>query len=229
MQALSFIPAFDGAALLLSLLVTLAAFTVLWVASLRLNDAGIVDYYWGLGFPVIGWLTLFVAGDVSASSIAIASAATLWAARLSAHMITRHIAAGVEDPRYARMRAAGGPNFKQRSLFTVFWLQAVLMWLIAAPLHGAIGLAAPNALFWFGLMVFAFGFSIETIADWQLRRFKATPSAKGRLMTGGLFAWSRHPHYFGEITLWWGLTLAVFAVSGNPYVFFARPCLLWCC
>jgi steroid 5-alpha reductase family enzyme len=227
MTPLDFGLPFDSLALGITLAVTIAAFSIVWLFSLRLNDAGIVDYYWGLGFPVIGWLTLWTTGAGGPAAIIIMAAATLWAVRLTAHMISRHIRAGVEDPRYAKMRAAGGPGFKQRSLFTIFWLQGVLMWLIAAPLHaaGTMSLSDPNFLFWKGMALFFAGFLIESIADWQLTAFRNAPGNKGKVFTEGFFAWSRHPNYLGELMLWWGLGIAVFAVSGSPYVLIG-PALL---
>jgi steroid 5-alpha reductase family enzyme len=226
MTALTFAIPFDGLSLGISFLVTMTAFSLLWLLSLKWNDSGIVDYYWGLGFPVIGWITLGLTGNTSFAAVLIALAVTIWAVRLTLHMVVRHIRAGVEDPRYAKMRAAGGPDFKRRSLFYIFWLQAVLLWLIAAPVHAlATPLLSMGPLFWFGMALFLIGFGIETMADWQLMRFRNQPLNKGRLMTAGLFAWSRHPNYFGEILLWWGLAFAVFAASGSPYVFIG-PALL---
>jgi steroid 5-alpha reductase family enzyme len=223
---LNFAFPFDGVALAITLGITLFAFSIVWVASLKLNDAGIVDYYWGLGFPVIGWVTLWLAGAARWPVLLLLVAVTLWAIRLTSHMVARHIRSGVEDPRYAAMRAKGGPNFKMRSLVTVFLLQGFLMWLIAAPLH-ALVMASSEAgwLFWLGMKIFAIGFIIETVADWQLMRFRNDPRNKGQVLAEGLFAWSRHPNYFGELLLWWGLAASAFALTGSPYVL-VGPALL---
>jgi steroid 5-alpha reductase family enzyme len=212
---------FDRFSLVVTFFVTIVAFSIVWLASLKTEDAGLVDYYWGLGFPIIGWLTLALSGHNSVSAWILLGATTLWALRLTLHMVVRHRRSGAEDPRYAKMRAAGGPGFKRRSLFTIFWLQAVLLWLIGTPLHALGGwpLATPNLLFWLGMKLFAIGFVYEAVADWQLMRFRADPRNKGQLLTRGLFALSRHPNYFGEVLLWWGLALATFAVCGSLVVF----------
>jgi steroid 5-alpha reductase family enzyme len=215
---------FDAAALAVTLAITLMVFALLWLVSLKVDDAGIVDYYWGLGFPVIGWTTYAMTGGGTAALILLAGT-TVWALRLAAHMILRHQKTRVEDPRYAKMRAEGGPNFKMRSLATIFLLQGLLLWLIASPLHATGLMIETNALFWFGLIIFVVGLVYETVADWQLMQFRNNPRNSGRLMQDGLFRYSRHPNYFGEIVLWWGLAIAAFAASGSPYLF-VGPALL---
>jgi steroid 5-alpha reductase family enzyme len=223
---LNFAFPFESLALVATLGVSLLAFSIVWMVSLKLNDAGIVDYYWGIGFPVIGWTTLFLSGQAHWPVILVLAAVTLWAVRLTSHMVLRHMRSGVEDPRYATLRANGGPNFKMRSLVTIFWLQGMLMWLIATPLH-ALVIAAPdtNWLFWLGMKLFLIGFLVETAADWQLMRFRNDARNKGQVLMEGLFAWSRHPNYFGELVLWWGLGLAAFALTGSLYVLIG-PALL---
>jgi steroid 5-alpha reductase family enzyme len=218
---------FDLVALGVTFGVTIAAFTLLWVVSLRINDAGIVDYYWALGFAVIGWLTLAMTGQPTIAALIVLSAITLWAVRLTTYLVIRHARMPGEDPRYAKFRAEGGPNFKRRSLVTIFWLQGALLWLTATPAHlaGSADLSQTNALFWLGMAIFAAGFVIEAAADYALLAFKADPANRGRLLTTGLFAWSRHPNYFGEILVWWGLGLAVAASSGAWLALFG-PALL---
>ncbi|MEL6920062.1 MAG: DUF1295 domain-containing protein [Pseudomonadota bacterium] len=154
----------------------------------------------------------------------------MWSHRLAQHLVRRHHASHGEDGRYAEMRASGGPNFWWTSLFTIFLLQATLLWLIAAPVHVAFGHgnAANGALFGFGMAVFIVGFLLEWIADYQLATGKNDiPQADriGAMFTSGLWGVSRHPNYVGEMILWWGLAIAAFAISANPFAL-AGPLLL---
>lgn len=208
--------------LLISTLVTcLAAFSVLWVISLRKNDASIVDWYWGTGFGVIA-LTYTILHGASAPAWVLVILTVVWSVRLTGYMVKRHLWKGEEDARYAAMRAAGGPTYKRDSLFKIFWLQAVIMWMIATPQHAGLlyadGIDRPLPFF-LGALLFAVGLTIESVADAQLDRFVRTPGNRGRLMTTGLFAWCRHPNYTGEIVLWWGLGLVGFSLSGVAWTF----------
>ncbi|WP_420409005.1 DUF1295 domain-containing protein [Hoeflea sp.] len=203
--------------LVTSLVVTLMAFTAIWLIHVPLEDAGIIDYYWGPGFAVIGWSGLAFGAQSSAIKIALLAAISLWAARLAGQLILRHRLMDGEDPRYLKMRRAGGPQWWWRSLYKVFLLQAVILWLVASPVH-AIVMAPSTAALSFvgvaGIALFLAGLAIETIADWQLYRHRLSGRAAGQTLTSGLWACSRHPNYLGEITLWFGLGLAALDLSG---------------
>lgn len=204
-----------------TLAICLAAFSGLWVVSLFKNDASIVDWYWGLGFGVVA-LSHAILHGTSAPGWMLTVFTVLWALRLTGHMVRRHIRKGREDARYAAMREAGGKTFKRDSLVKIFWLQAIIMWVIATPLHAGLLYrdGEPGTLLLLvGSIVFLGGFLVETVADAQLDRFNRDPANKDRLMTEGLFAWSRHPNYFGEAVLWWGLGLIGFSLSGMWWSF----------
>jgi steroid 5-alpha reductase family enzyme len=152
----------------ISLGVTVFAFIAVWFLSLGRKDAGIVDLYWGPGFAVVALLTLALDGTVAWPQIMLGGMVTLWAARLGWHMAARHAKAGREDPRYARMRAERGAAFGRWSLPNVFLLQAVILWLVATPVHAGLiagGTALPGAAFWLtagpGIMLFAGGLALE--------------------------------------------------------------------
>lgn len=198
--------------------VTILAFAALWTLSLRKKDCGVVDLYWAFGFAVIAW-TEYLAGAARGwEATLLIALVTLWSARLGAHLVRRHLRATGEDPRYRAMREKGGPNWPMASFWWVFMLQAIVMWLVATPLHVALATreeAAFPLFVWLGALLFAAGFTIETIADNAIARFRADPANAGKLLTTGLFAWSRHPNYFGEATLWWGLGLIAFGISGG--------------
>jgi steroid 5-alpha reductase family enzyme len=211
-----------------TLLITLAAFTLVWALSLRLKDAGIVDFYWGPGFVVIAWLAWWMSGARWGGDMLLLAPLTLWALRLGWHMTARH--GGTEDPRYAAMRARHGAAFPSRSLWMVFWLQAVIQWLASSPaltllltdpsvknLNAASGPAV--LLAGTGLLAFCVGFGLQVVADGAINRFRANPANRGKLLTTGLHGFVRHPNYLGEITLQWGLGLVAFALTHNPLAF----------
>ncbi|MEQ8479898.1 MAG: DUF1295 domain-containing protein [Hoeflea sp.] len=203
--------------LVTSLVVTLMAFTAIWLIHVPLEDAGIIDYYWGPGFAVIGWSGLAFGAEISGVKIALLAAITLWAARLAGQLILRHKLMNGEDARYLKMRRSGGPQWWWRSLYKVFLLQAVILWLVAGPVH-AIVMAPSSAVLSIvglaGIALFMIGLAIETAADWQLYRHRKNGHGNARTLASGLWAYSRHPNYLGEITLWFGLGLAGFDLSG---------------
>ncbi|SEO72796.1 DUF1295 domain-containing protein [Aquisalimonas asiatica] len=205
-----------GAAILLGLVAALGLMLLVWLASLQRRDASLVDRFWGAGFVLLAWVYWFSAG-LPAAGLVMVLPVTLWGLRLSAYLSWRNWGHG-EDYRYREMRDKHGSRFPWVSLWTVFMLQGVLMWLIAMPLvHGARvpggdALIAPLAVL--GLAVWAFGFVWESLADAQLARFKAEPENRGRVMDRGVWRYSRHPNYFGEIVLWWGFFLIAAAAGG---------------
>ncbi len=209
-------------------LVTLLAFTGIWLIHVRLRDVGVVDYYWGPGFAVIGLVHVWFNGASAASGI-VTVAILIWSVRLTVYLVARHRKSGGEDPRYVAMRSAGNASFWWKSLFRIFLLQGVLQWIIASPLHvvfhqSQVG-EQVRPLFIFGMLVFAFGFAIESIADRQLARFRNASNTPGRLMASGLWGLSRHPNYLGEIILWAGLGVAAFAATHSLFAF-AGPAVL---
>jgi steroid 5-alpha reductase family enzyme len=182
--------------------------TLLWLVSLRLRDASIIDLFWGLGFVIAAWATR-VQGPVTPASILLPAAVTLWGVRLSVYLGARNLGHG-EDRRYAAMRAARPRHFWWWSYLAIFLFQAILCALIGLP--AVVGQVAtrPEGLTLFDLAggaLFLFGFLYESIADWQLARFKRDPANAGRVMDQGLWRHTRHPNYFGEAVLWWGIWL----------------------
>ncbi len=189
------------------LAVVLVAMTLLWVVSVRLRDASIVDPFWGPGFAIVTATYLVVDGRYVERGLLAFVLVAAWAARLGWHLLRRNRKEG-EDKRYAAMREEGGPGWTFRSLFTVFWLQAGLLWIISAPLLAGVTSTAPlGAWDLAGTLVFLVGLAVESLADLQLARFKADPANRGKVLDTGLWRYSRHPNYFGEFVLWWGLWL----------------------
>jgi steroid 5-alpha reductase family enzyme len=182
----------------------LAGATVTWLVSLPLRNVSIVDVLWGLMLfwaGVIYWLGADPRGPRLSYVIWLL---LLWAARLAAYIAARNHGKG-EDRRYQEIRARNAPGFKWKSLYLVFWLQAVLAWVISLPLLGAFASIEPIGwLDWLGIALWTIGFAFEAGGDWQLARFKRDPANAGRVMDRGLWRYTRHPNYFGEFCVWWG-------------------------
>jgi steroid 5-alpha reductase family enzyme len=185
----------------------LAAFTMMtlsWVVSLPLRDVSIVDILWAPAFAVVGWLCAWLSPSLTLRG---------WTALgLGSHILLRWLRLGHEDYRYATIRAKRGPNFPLTSLLWIFWLQALLLWVISFPLQAAI--ASPEewqALDWVGAAIAFAGIVVEAIADTQLTRFRARSDSREQVLNTGLWAWSRHPNYFGDFLLWWGIWIVATA------------------
>lgn len=198
------------------LLVVSALFTALWVASTIYRKASIVDVFWSLAFLVLALWFLWQTPERTLRSVLIVALVAIWAVRLAGYLAWR-TAGAPEDHRYAKMREAWGSRFWWVSLFTVFWLQAFLAWIISLPLWWAITHSAESQplLDALAFVLWAAGFTIKTTADAQLARFKSDQRNAGQVLQTGLWRYSRHPNYFGEAVLWWGFY--GFAVSSGGW------------
>jgi steroid 5-alpha reductase family enzyme len=191
-----------------------ALMSVVWVASVVRRDASLVDRVWGLAFVVLAW-TYWAVGAAPGTRPGLALAlVTVWGLRLTAFITWRNWGHG-EDPRYAAMRAQRPGTFAGRSLVTVFLLQAVLAWLISAPLLAAVAVAGGplGVLDAVAVGLWVVGFVFEAGGDWQLSRFRADPANRGRVMDRGLWRWTRHPNYFGDTVVWWSFLALGLAVG----------------
>jgi len=203
----------------LALPVLLAMAVAAWALATARRNAGLVDIVWPLFF--LAAALVFAAQDGFGGPRAWLALALIapWAMRLSAYLALRNWNAP-EDRRYRAIRARNEPGFAWKSLYLVFGLQACLAWLIAAPLAGAIASAAPlGALDVLGAALAAFGIAFEAAADAQLAAFKADPASTGKVMDRGLWRYTRHPNYFGEFSLAWGLWLVALAGGAGWTVF----------
>jgi steroid 5-alpha reductase family enzyme len=205
----------------------LAVLTLVWILSVRLRDASIADVCWGLGFVLLAWLYCSLSPALTSRSWLVAALTTLWGTRLAAHIHRRNHGKG-EDRRYQAMRASHGPAFWWRSLVAVFWLQGTLLWLVSLPLLVAVratqpvGLTVVDVL---GALLFGIGFGFEVVGDYQLERFKAQPGNRGRVLDSGLWRYTRHPNYFGDATVWWGL-YAIAASTPGGWLTILSPLLM---
>jgi len=195
------------------IIVGVAAFGT-WILSLHKHDVSIVDSLWPLMFILLGFGDAAIGHHWGSRSVLILGLVTVWGLRLAIYITWRNWGHG-EDRRYAAIRSRNQPNFSIKSLYLVFALQSVLAWLISLPLHAAIALDASrnpvsngsdlgltDAI---GTAVWLLGFIFEAGGDWQLARFKSNPVNRGKVMDRGLWRYTRHPNYFGDFAIWWGI------------------------
>jgi len=195
--------------LVLTAVVILIAQVLLWALSLRIHDASIVDIFWGPGFALIAVVTWLHLGDVGVAErkALIVGLTCIWALRLALYVYWRGRGKG-EDPRYTAFRRHATGNPDRFMLRQVFLKQGRAMWITSIPLQVGQYYLVPTELgimAALGVALWLVGFTFETLGDWQLARFKADPANAGRIMDRGLWRYTRHPNYFGDACVWWGL------------------------
>jgi len=211
MSGLATWPAALPALLLLALLA--------WGIATARRNAGLVDIFWSLFFLVATLAWLLPQDAWSERGTLLLALVAAWSLRLSIYLAWRNWGAP-EDHRYAAIRARNEPGFAWKSLYLVFGLQALLAWIISAPLAAAVASTTPlGAWDAAGAALVLAGFALETVADAQLARFKADPASHGKVMDRGLWRYTRHPNYFGECCVWWGFYLLAAAAGGAWTVF----------
>jgi steroid 5-alpha reductase family enzyme len=200
----------------------------MWGLSLRLRDASIIDIFWGAGFAGIAAVGLALGGGDFERRALVAAMAGIWGLRLAVHLFIRNRGDG-EDSRYQAMRRRHGERFGIVSLRTVFALQGILMLCVSIPIPIAQSMTGTplGAVEAAGFAIWLCGLLFETVGDVQLTRFKANPKNAGLVMDRGLWAWTRHPNYFGDFLVWWGLlTTALGAAMPWPLVAALGPVLM---
>lgn len=211
--------------LLTNLAISALLFFILWRVSIRINDPSFIDSWWALGVVVLAWSTFLQAPDPGAHTLALLALATAWGLRLGLFLLWRWQSHG-HDRRYEKLaqraKEKHGMSFAQFALLWVFAPQMPLQFVMALPAQlgqiaspeafGAVALA--------GLAISAFGILYEAIADAQLAAFKADAANKGKVMDRGLWRYSRHPNYFGELCAWWGMYLIA---CETPYGAWSLP------
>lgn len=202
-----------------------------WLVSLPLRNASIVDPVWSLGFVVVGWVA-FISHHQHVDAVrtgVLLAFVTIWGVRLSLHLFIRNVGHG-EDYRYKAMRKKHGAKFWHVSLRTVFSVQGVLMWIVSLPLQFGIGTSTKTS-WWvlplvLGAIVWLIGFGFESIGDAQLKAFKADPASAGQVMDRGLWRYTRHPNYFGDATVWWGIFLVSLGAGGWAWLGVIGPVVM---
>lgn len=215
-----------GNAMLVSVVVIAVVMVGTWVVSVALKNASIVDIVWGSGFVVVSWVLTFALDGDSARQWLVTILVSLWGLRLSVYLFKRNHGKG-EDWRYARMRKKHGARFPLVSLVTVFVLQGAIMWVVSLPVQYSHADDSPSIgpIAVIGIMVWLFGLTFETLGDAQLARFKKDPANAGKVMDQGLWRLTRHPNYFGDAVMWWGMWI-IAAETGSGVISIVGPILM---
>jgi len=193
----------------------LGGMTVLWLVSLRMRDSSIVDIFWSLCFVLAASVyAILTPNGIAERKLLSLMLVTIWGIRLSVHLARRNLGKG-EDYRYAKWRTEAGQSWWWRSWLKVFALQGILAWIVSAPLLAVQDSTQPlGVLDVIGAGVWLIGFMFEAIGDWQLVQFKANPANKGKVLSTGLWRFTRHPNYFGDAVVWWGMYMLAVSAGG---------------
>jgi len=191
--------------------VAMAAVLILWLISIPLRDVSIIDMFFAVIILAMAAVSYLLGDGVPLRKALVCSLVGIWALRMTAHLVKRNWGHG-EDARYTKLRSwvADDRSFYWLSLKKVFLLQGVVLWFASLPIQIAQAYSTPTSLGWpayLGVGLWAVGLYFETVADIQLTRFRANPDSKGTILRTGLWRYSRHPNYFGELCVWWGLFL----------------------
>ncbi|MDO3379786.1 DUF1295 domain-containing protein [Geoalkalibacter halelectricus] len=194
---------------LLAALVLLIFMSAVFVLAMRLKNNSIVDIAYGLAFVLVGWITFAVYGDAHPRQLLILALVTLWGLRLAGHIFLRKQGEQGEDFRYRQWRQEWGKTIVWRSFLQIFMLQGAVVFVVALPILLIMQQPGPalGLLDVLGVLIWLIGFAFEAIGDWQLLRFKRNSARRGHIIQQGLWRYTRHPNYFGEATLWWGMLL----------------------
>lgn len=197
------------------LLLVLYFFTFVFIVALIKHDNSIVDIAWGLGFIVVALYTYAISDKLPKQTL-ITLLTIIWGLRLSIHILIRKWGKP-EDFRYANWRKQWGKHYVLRSYLQIFILQSIVLVIISTPIILVNSYPTPGINFWdqVGLFIWCLGFVIELVSDYQLSKFIKNPKNKGKIMQSGLWKYSRHPNYFGEALLWWGIfIIAITSING---------------
>ncbi|MFT5849631.1 MAG: steroid 5-alpha reductase family enzyme [Patiriisocius sp.] len=185
--------------------------STLFLVSIIIKRNDIADIAWGTGIFIVAITGHILTASPSLLSIALLILAGLWGIRLTLRIFLRNIKKG-EDPRYKKWREQWGAWFYPRSYLQVYLLQGFLMIVVGYPfVHASLASTdyQPGVFFAVGLIVWLLGYVFEVAGDFQLDRFLKNPENRGSIMNKGLWNYTRHPNYFGEVTMWWGIFLMV--------------------
>lgn len=193
----------------------------------------VVDAAWGVGFAavaLVSWafsLALGTQGDGARAALC-AALTVVWGLRLGVHIGRRGRGHG-EDPRYEKLlsKAPPGTSRDAYALRVVYLPQGALVWFVSLPVQAALYVSGPlGVLDWIAVALWALGLGFEALGDAQMARFKSDPAHKGQLMDRGLWAWTRHPNYFGDFCVWWGLFLFTVTAPGAAGAVVAAPLVM---
>lgn len=204
--------------LMSSLMYTWVFFSIGFIVAYITKKLSIVDSFWGLSFAFLAILNYYL-GNRNINGLIVMILVVIWGFRLAYH-VTKRNWGKEEDYRYQEMKSKWG-NIWLNAYFRVFMLQGLLMLSIGFPLIvvNKYGIDSANIITLLGLAIWLKGFFFEVVGDMQLRKFKQDPNNKGHIIKSGLWKYTRHPNYFGEATMWWGIAILVISVTSQYYVF----------
>ncbi len=193
---------------------------ILYMIAQSVKNNSIVDTGWGMGFVILTLVLIFSSEKIYPTMLILSLMILLWGVRLSFYIYMRNLGKP-EDFRYANWRKQWGNRQPFIAFFKIFMLQGAIMFIVALPIMITFSKHTdlPNITGIIGIFLFLFGLLFEGIADKQMKQFKAYPPNRGKIIRSGLWKYSRHPNYFGEALLWWGIGLYSFSVSGYWYCF----------
>jgi steroid 5-alpha reductase family enzyme len=200
--------------------------TIIFLIALIKKDNSVVDIAWGLGFIMVAILTFFLQKGFVFRHVGVTTLTMIWGIRLAIHIAVRNRGRG-EDFRYAQWRRDWGKWFLLRSFFQIFMLQGLLLFVIAFPIILVNHSPEKGITFtdFIGVILWLVGFFFEATGDYQLSKFKRKKENKGKIMTEGLWKYTRHPNYFGEIMIWWGIFFIALSVQ-NGWTAIISPLLI---
>ncbi len=215
--------------LMSNLVILMACMIVLWLISIPLGDVSYIDSFWAAGFVIVAGATYAMTGGDSDRRLLLLVLTAVWGIRLATYLFLRWRREG-PDGRYVAMLKKAPGNVHMTSLTKVFLLQGPMLWLVSLPVQlGQIQTtpASLGVLAWAGTALAIIGILFESIGDHQMARFKARPDSHGKVMDQGLWRYTRHPNYFGDACVWWGLYLIAAETSYGMWSFFGPLLLTW--
>lgn len=201
-------------------LVVFIYFNIIFILAQVLKNNSIVDSFWGPGFLVVALYTFIKEGSFGLRSIVVTTLVLLWSLRLFFHITIRNWNKP-EDYRYINMRKRWGTSFPTvKAYLNVFILQGVLLYIISLPIILANTTQNQDLIMlnYVGIVLWVVGYYFEVVGDKQLKDFKNDKKNKGKLMTSGLWSYTRHPNYFGEATMWWGIFIVAISKLNEIFI-----------
>ncbi|MFI6316232.1 DUF1295 domain-containing protein [Nonomuraea sp. NPDC050556] len=186
-------------------MVVLLAVTL--AVALRAGKHSVIDVAWGLGFSLVAIVSFALGSGDPARRVLLAALTVIWGVRLALHIGRRNLREG-EDPRYERMLSKAPGSRTAYAIRTVYLTQGVILLFVSLPIQ--VAMTGDGGIGWLGVagaLVWLAGFLFEAVGDWQLARFRADPDSRGKVLDSGLWRYTRHPNYFGDAVVWWGLFL----------------------
>ena len=206
--------------ILLSALALFLFMHIAFVIGTALKNNGIIDSFYGLGYVVVAWTSLILMGTFSIRQIVTTILVSLWGLRLFLYVTIRNWGEP-EDYRYQAIRKSYGDRVLSKSYVKIYLFQGLIIFLVGFPAllinstetpPVSIGFEISTILLVIGVIIWIIGFYFESVGDYQLRKFKKNPENKGKVMDQGLWKYTQHPNYFGEVTMWWGIFIIALGV-----------------